>query len=850
MSLTLNRSMTITVRISLALLLLQCLLSYLVFENFRGAGKLLALCCTILGSCIVLHVIARRLKGEVAKRTEAEEQLSLLLASVGEGVLGVDAAGSIYFVNKTALRLLGYDSVDELVGKNARELMHRGSPDCPNCKRRKCRLFSCFAGGSPNHAENELVWRGDGSSFCADFSCMPVWNGPTLQGAVITFRDVSAQKKSRDRLRVQSAALEAAASSILITDMNHRILWVNRAFTAQTGYTLQESVGELPIALMAGGKDEELFRNLGETLARKEPWHGEVVSRRKDGTLYHEDVTITPVLDEAGEVFHFIGIMQDVSERKRSEEALRNGNLALEHANAKLLLAIERANELAVKAERANAAKSEFLANMSHEIRTPMNAIIGVGHLLRQTRLNDQQQDFLQTLTVSADALLGIINDILDLSKIEAGKLVLDQVRFAPKQVVGEVLSLVRQKAEEKGLRVSSDADDALPSWLMGDPLRLGQILNNLLSNALKFTSAGEIAVKVRVLRRVPEGVELEFSVRDTGIGIREQDQVNLFQPFTQVDGSITRNYGGTGLGLAICRELSALMGGEIWCQSTPGLGSTFFFTLPFAVAAGGGSEKLPREPQETSRFNGEHILLVEDNVFNQQVAMALLENAGLRVTLAGNGLEALQLVRAEQFDVVLMDIQMPVMDGLATAREIRKLGKGGGELPIVAISANASDQDVRESIAAGMNGHITKPYTPELLYGAISRWLKEKQARDGARLDVEKAIRQIGGDRKLYRDLLVRFVEEYGEKGKELRSDVGGGNLLRAAHQAHAIKGVAGVLAAKTLQAAAQKLESALKQEKRELEPLLSRFDDELAATLERVRAELGLDRETTPAK
>jgi PAS domain S-box-containing protein len=804
---------------------------------------LLALSFTMLGSCVALFAIVRRLKAEMAKRAEAEDQSTLLLASVGEGVVGVDAAGVIYFVNKTALDQLGYDSAGEVAGRNARELFHQSSADCRNCDRHSCRIFSSFADGSSNHAENETLWRRDGSSFSTDLSCRPVWNGTTLAGAVITFKDVTEQKKTRERLRVQGAALEAAAISILITDSCHRILWVNRGFTRQTGYTLEEALGQQPVSLLSGCDNEELFRELGETLARKEPWHGEVISRRKDGTLYHEEVTITPVLDEEGEVTHFIGIMQDVSERRSSEEALRDSNLALEEANGKLRLAIERANELAVKAERASAAKSEFLANMSHEIRTPMNAIIGVGHLLRQTRLTEKQKDFLKTLTVSADALLGIIDDILDISKIEAGRLEIEQVRFEPQQVLGKILSLIRPKAEEKGIRVTSDLDHSVPSWLMGDPLRLGQILNNLLGNALKFTSAGEIAVRVRVLRRVPEGVELEFSVRDTGIGIREQDLAGLFEPFTQIDGSITRNYGGTGLGLAICRKLSRLMGGEIWCQSTPGLGSTFFFTLPFAAAAGGGTETPPRKPQEPARFHAEKVLLVEDNVFNQQVAVALLENAGLRVTVAGNGIEALQLVGAEQFDVVLMDIQMPMMDGLATAREIRRRGQGGAGIPIVAVSANASDQDVRESFAAGMNGHITKPYTPEVLYGVISRWLDEKRASRNARLDVEKAVRQIGGDRKLYRDLLGRFVEEYGEKGKELRRDVTAGNLLRASHLAHAIKGVAGVLAAMTLQSAAQDLESALKQEKGDLEPLLSRFDEELAATLERVREELGLD-------
>jgi len=809
---------------------------------------LIALAVSLVGSALALRQIAGRMKLEVSKRTVAESQAELLLESVGEGVLGISAQGDIAFVNKAALQLLGYQSDRELLGRGVRAALHGG---CDDCGRSVCLLCPSAADFAPQHSENEPIRRKDGSRFVADFNRTSVQSGGSLHGTVITLRDLSERRETRERLRLQSAALEAAASSIIIADAAQRILWVNRAFTSQSGYTLEEVEGRTPTEVLTDPSERRYLAELKEKLGSQQVWHGELVRCRKDGSTYHEDVTITPLVNADGKTSHFIGIMQDVTERKRAEEEIRLSNVALADANARLLQAVEQAERLAVKAERANAAKSQFLANVSHEIRTPMNAIIGVGHLLKDSPLSRQQREHLQTLSLSADALLLIIDDILDFSKIEAGKLEVDAVRFAPAPLFEEVVGLFAAAARGKELELRCELAPELPGELIGDRLRLAQILKNLLGNALKFTSRGSVLLAVRLAGSGPETAELEFSVRDTGIGIRPEDQQRLFQAFTQLDGSITRTYGGTGLGLAICRELSALMGGRVWCESVPGVGSSFFCRLPFALPSGDQvalPEAVPNLAGPT--FRGERILLVEDNPFNQKVALALLNKAGLKVTVVDGGQQALDILAGERFDLVLMDIQMPGMDGLTAVRRLRELEPAGKRLPVVAVSANATKGAVRESLAAGMNAHIAKPFTPDSLYGIIALLLyggsvpASPSARSdrseaavnaapqpAALLDQETGVKQVGGDRKLYLELLQRFLNEYGRRCREVVGQLAGQDVREASRLAHSLKGVAGLLAALPLQQSALDLEAALREGRR-IDELLGVFQGMLEAT------------------
>lgn len=384
-------------------------------------------------------------------------------------------------------------------------------------------------------------------------------------------------------------------------------------------------------------------------------------------------------------------------------------------------------NKAKEKAEKMSQSKGEFLANMSHEIRTPMNGVIGTLQLLEDTELSDEQKEFVEIAHRSADALLAILNDILDLSKIEAGKLSFESLVFDIKQVVNDIVILHSLKAEQQGVSLVQHADEKLPNFLMGDPMRIRQVIVNLVSNALKFTKHGEVKISIDVVNKDIDSVDLRVTVADTGIGIPQAAQDTLFDAFTQADGSTTRKYGGTGLGLAIVSQLVDMMGGSLGMESVEGKGSSFWFTanlqvtaaVPYAVVATiDGNEDLKLDAK---------ILMVEDNPINQMVAQKMLEKIGLKATIANNGIEALQCLDQQSFDLVLMDCQMPEMDGFDATREIRKLdikALDQKHLPVVAMTANVMSGDRERCLEVGMDDYIGKPVQRDQLATVLRKWL------------------------------------------------------------------------------------------------------------------------------
>jgi PAS domain S-box-containing protein len=515
---------------------------------------------------------------------------------------------------------------------------------------------------------------------------------------------LSTQQAELERQRRLAASVFSASSdSVVLTSPDGSILSANPAFERISGYAAAEALGRNPRFLASGVQDREFYRRLWSKLIADGHWQGELVNRRKDGSHYTVLLTINSVTDDQGNLQHYVGISSDITERKRYE--------------AEIL-------EAKARSEAAALAKTAFLATMSHEIRTPMNGVLGMTDLLLMSDPTDEQRDRLMVVKSSADSLLTILNEILDFSKIESQGVTIESIAFDPAEIVNDIVGLFSGRAESKSVQLALRIDPSLPTRVMGDPTRVRQILSNLISNAIKFTHAGTITIAAEpgeARDNAEDRRVLRFTVTDSGIGIPPDKLDLIFDAFSQADASTTRHYGGTGLGLAISRRLAEALGGDLSVVSTLGKGSTF--TLQIEVGAPRLETVHSAPVAKPLASQPRHILLVEDNLTNQVVMRGLLKKLGHSVRVTGDGKEALAAIAEEAFDVVLMDVQMPVMDGLAATREVRAMEAASGKhLPIIALTANAFESDREACYAAGMDDFISKPVGFEALQETLAR--------------------------------------------------------------------------------------------------------------------------------
>ncbi len=628
-----------------------------------------------------------------------------------------------------------------------------------------------------------------------------------------------------------AATLEASADGILVTDLAGAISSMNRAFI---------QMWNLPPELLGSASDAAVFDCMraqlldpelhatewARTLPRSEPivpFKALELAGNRHVERYATPLHINGSL--RGQVFSF----RDVTQRQRAADELVRLNESLE---SRILQRTEELEQATHQAQAANRAKSDFLSNMSHEIRTPMNAVIGLACLALKADPNPKQRDCLEKIHRSGLHLLGLVNDILDISKIEAGKFVLEAADFQLASVFENVSCLSVDAAKAKGLTLAFEIDPSLSRALRGDALRLGQVVLNYVGNAIKFTRHGQVRVTATTQQRFDAESLIRIEVQDSGIGLSEAQIGQLFQPFQQVDASSTRNHGGTGLGLAICKQLAELMGGEAGVHSRPGQGSVFWFTArmrfgsPVLAEVPSAPALVPiRDAREV--IFGARVLLVEDNRVNQEVACGLLEDAGVVVGIANHGQEALDQLRIDRFDCVLMDVQMPVMDGLQATRLIRADPVFAG-LPVLAMTANARTEDRARCIAAGMNDFLTKPVLPDRLYGALAHWLTRRGGAavrehggngamqpsseacvalpapaaatapgDPGVIDLSILSRAVGGDPDKLRRYRALFVDGLPESMAELEAALGQGDQSALADLGHRMKSSARMVGA-----------------------------------------------------
>ena len=740
--------------------------------------------------------------------------MAAVLEASGAWVAVFDIEGRIVFCNRAFEDITGY-SASELQGQRFFDVLV--APEEREQSRK--RLQNGISARTDSTFENEWLTK-SGQVRRIFFSNVPMQNEKgDAQYSIATGIDITdCQRAGQELLKSETqfrSIWEASCEAMFLTDPAGTIFKVNAAFAdlVETEPSALEGTNVASLLLPEEGEQlQEHLRALGASDRKVVCSERRLHFKHGKSGIFENSVMRVEV---PGQPPQMLCILRDVTEQKRNAEELARAKEAAEAVNRELIAAnhnLEQtgrlAREMADRAEALSAAKSDFLANMSHEVRTPLNGILGMTGLALETELTGDQREYLELVKSSAEALLSLVNDVLDFSKYEVGKLALDRVEFSLRALSREVLRPIALRASVGGLLFESVIEDHVPDRLIGDPLRIGQILRNLAGNAIKFTSEGKVSVHVLAESLDSAKVTLRFSVADTGIGIPREKYGLIFEPFTQADGSTTRKFGGTGLGLSICSGLVELMDGRIWVESEVGRGSTFYFTLTLDIATP-AQTKEPIAGSIDGRSKRElRILVAEDNGVNQRLAARLLEREGHSVTIAASGDEALELFERNQlnrpYDLIFMDVQMPNVDGLQATARIRQRERASGQrVPIIAMTAQASESDRLRCLESGMDAYVTKPvHVPELLKmiesvvpggNLMNADLRSETSSVEAQLqqlDESLALSRVGGDVELLKEVVELFLEDYPSTFERIKSAIANRDAKALEHHAHSLKG------------------------------------------------------------
>jgi PAS domain S-box-containing protein len=681
-------------------------------------------------ACIAFLIIYSSLVAFLSYNTSkklsiSKQRTEAILSAIQNGMLIIEVENhKIMEVNPAAARMFGVDR-EKIVGK-------------------VCHRFICPAeeGACPITDKKQRMDNSERTLLNKDGHAIPILKTAvpiTLEGReclLESFIDISERKQMEEELRRLARAVEQSIDGIAVADMNGEIQFVNSAWAKMHGYLPDELLGKHLRIFHSEKQFREDVVPFNALVMKNGSHHGEVGHVKKDGKPFPTWMTSTIFKEEDGRSIGLLGIARDITDRKRAENELCITLEKVESMNRHLEEQTALANQMAVQAEAANIAKSQFLANMSHEIRTPMNAVIGMSDLLADTELTEKQRQFVKIIRQSGDSLLNIINDILDVSKIEAGKLELEIIDFDLINMLDGLNEIFSINARDRNLDFACDVDPSVPRHVSGDPGRIRQVLVNLVGNAIKFTPSGEVRIQVDRFERADstdEKITLKFSVIDTGIGIAGEKIETLFDAFTQADASTTRKFGGTGLGLSIAKSLIEMMGGRIDVSSQVGRGSIFTFTVVLHPAGAAKTAfSAPEHPEgqiavddfAKKKHDEVLILVAEDFPINQEVVLEFLQRFGFAAHVVENGKKAIQALEKNDYDLVLMDVQMPEMDGIEATRVIRdpQSNVRNHDICIVALTGHAMKGDRKRYLEVGMNDYLSKPINSKALYDVLIR--------------------------------------------------------------------------------------------------------------------------------